>query len=216
MKIAEKKVNILRQNLILTNKRALYWVEQNSLIISDLHLGKTAHFRKNGLALPTQLILNDLARLSELIQHFRVKKLMIIGDFIHAGYNSEFDLFTKWKEDYSSLEIILIKGNHDRVSDIYFSELGIKSIHSELEIYPFLFSHEFIETEKYFVISGHIHPGVNLVSKVKNNHKFRCFIKTNNQLILPAFSSFAGTNTKDHPLHATYFIFTDDDIFEIS
>ena len=38
--------------LTFTNARALYWKKENALIISDLHVGKSAHFRKNGIAIP--------------------------------------------------------------------------------------------------------------------------------------------------------------------
>ena len=71
MMLAEKKILIRNQNIILTNQRALFWEESSALIFSDLHLGKTAHFRKNGIALPDNLIQNDLQRLSDLIHHFQ-------------------------------------------------------------------------------------------------------------------------------------------------
>jgi metallophosphoesterase superfamily enzyme len=55
------------------------------LILSDLHLGKTAHFRKNGIPLPANIILEDLKRLSILIDHFKPEKIIVVGDFLHAG-----------------------------------------------------------------------------------------------------------------------------------
>ena len=60
MMLAEKKIVIRNQSFILTNQRAMFWEESSALIFSDLHLGKTAHFRKNGIALPDNLIQNDL------------------------------------------------------------------------------------------------------------------------------------------------------------
>ena len=74
MMLAEKKIVIRNQSFILTNQRAMFWEESSALIFSDLHLGKTAHFRKNGIALPDNLIQNDLQRLSDLIHHFHTYK----------------------------------------------------------------------------------------------------------------------------------------------
>jgi metallophosphoesterase superfamily enzyme len=60
MKIIEKLISIKKESFILTNQRALFWKETSALILSDLHLGKTAHFRKNGIPLPANIILEDL------------------------------------------------------------------------------------------------------------------------------------------------------------
>lgn len=64
MILVEKTINIKQQNLVLTNQRALFWKETETLVLSDLHLGKTAHFRKNGIALPSEIIEKDLKRFS--------------------------------------------------------------------------------------------------------------------------------------------------------
>ena len=85
MILAEKTIVIQQHTFVLTNQRSLFWKEAKSLILSDLHLGKTAHFRKNGIALPSEIIEKDLQRLSDLVKHFEPQKLIIVGDFVHAG-----------------------------------------------------------------------------------------------------------------------------------
>ncbi len=211
MKIVEKLLFIQEQHLILTNQRALFWKESATLILSDLHLGKTAHFRKNGIPLPSDIIQEDLKRLSNLIHHFNAEKIIIVGDFLHAGKNSEFEIFTIWKTEFPSLKIILVKGNHDRISEKYFQELGIFEIHTVYQENEFIFSHQDLKNENQFVISGHLHPGVILQSSTKNL-KFPCYIVTENQLILPAFSTFTGLDTKNHFPDAQKYIFTKDSI----
>ena len=89
MILAEKSIFIQDQIFVLTNQRAMFWTAKNTLIFSDLHLGKTAHFRKSGIALPSSLIVEDLKRLSRLIVHYQVERLIVVGDFLHAGKNSE-------------------------------------------------------------------------------------------------------------------------------
>lgn len=211
MKIIEKYISIKEQHLILTNQRALFWKEASVLILSDLHLGKTAHFRKNGIPLPSDIILEDLRRLSNLIDHFNPKKIIVVGDFLHAGKNSEFEIYKNWKLQFPDLKIILVKGNHDRISEKYLFELGISDIYPVYQENEFTFSHEDLKNERQFVISGHLHPGVVLQSSTRKL-KFPCYVVTENQLILPAFSTFTGLDTNNYFPEAQKYIFTQDSI----
>ncbi|WP_282630991.1 ligase-associated DNA damage response endonuclease PdeM [Empedobacter sedimenti] len=215
MILAEKTINVKQQNLVLTNQRALFWQEAETLVLSDLHLGKTAYFRKNGIALPTEIIDNDLKRLSDLIFHFQPKKMIVVGDFVHAGKNSEFKLFAKWKSQFSNLKIILIKGNHDRISKEKLIDMGVTEVYEIYEEENFIFSHEKVESQEKFVISGHLHPGIRMKTPVVRFVKFPCYIVTDFQLILPAFSSFTGMDTNNHPKNSSYYFFTKDEIYII-
>lgn len=215
MILAEKTIVIQQQTFVLTNQRALFWKEAESLVLSDLHLGKTAHFRKNGIALPSEIIEKDLQRLSDLILHFQPKKLIIVGDFVHAGKNSEFSIFSEWKSQFPDLKIVLVKGNHDRISKDKLYEIGVTEIceyHAEAH---FILSHEEVKSEEKFTISGHIHPGIQIKTPVGRFVKFPSFVVTNSQLILPAFSSFTGLDTKNHPKNSRYYFFTEEGIYEI-
>ena len=55
MKLATHEIEILGEKLILTNQRVVFWPKESALILSDLHIGKTAHFRKNGIAIPKNI-----------------------------------------------------------------------------------------------------------------------------------------------------------------
>lgn len=215
MILAEKKIVIRNQNFVLTNQRAMFWEEASALVFSDLHLGKTAHFRKNGIALPDNLIQNDLQRLSDLIHHFQPQKLMIVGDFLHAGKNSELEIFHSWKVQFPELKIILIKGNHDRLFKGHLHKLGVDEIYTTYGEDELIFSHDKLENQEKFVISGHLHPGIRVKTAVHRFLRFPSYILTPQQLILPAFSSFTGLDTKNHPEKSQYFFFTDEGIYEI-
>lgn len=215
MILAEKKIVVRNQNFILTNQRAMFWIEACALVFSDLHLGKTAHFRKNGIALPDNLIQNDLQRLSDLIHHFETKKIIIVGDFLHAGKNSELEIFHSWKGQFPELKMILIKGNHDRLSKDHLETLGVDEIYTTYEEDELIFSHDKLEKHEKFVISGHLHPGIRVKTAVHCFLRFPSYIVTPQQLILPAFSSFTGLDTKNHPEKSQYFFFTEEGIYEI-
>ena len=104
---------IHNNNFWVSAQRCLFWEEENALILSDLHFGKTGHFRKAGIAVPQDVYKEDLQRLVSTIQHFRANQLIIVGDLFHSHLNKELEWFRRWRSDLSSLKIQLIKGNHN-------------------------------------------------------------------------------------------------------
>lgn len=214
MNVQTKKIKIRQETFTLTNQRALFWEEQKALILSDLHIGKTAHFRKNGIALANQIIKNDLERLSILIEYFKPEKFIVVGDLLHAGDNSDVDEFCTWRNQYSDLEFHLIEGNHDRISKKLESKLCLNFKSELMEVEDFMLIHDFEKKHRKFQITGHIHPGFVINSAVKKI-KLPCFVVTENQLLLPAFSEFTGLDTKNLPKKGRFYVFTDAEIYEI-
>lgn len=214
MNIATKNIIIQNEVFTLTNQRAVFWQKENALILSDLHIGKTAHFRKNGIPLSSHMMKNDLDRLSFLIEYFQPEKLIVVGDLLHAGNNSDVDEFCTWKNQYTTLKFYLIEGNHDRMTEALDKKLCLDFKHHLLQIAPIVFLHDHDKNNPEFQITGHIHPGIILNSAVKKI-RLPCFVQTSGQLLLPAFSEFTGLDTKNTPKEGKYFVFTDFEIHEI-
>ena len=91
-------ITIRDEELILAKERAIYFPQQHLLAISDLHLGKSAHFRKSGLPIPSTLAQSDLDRLSLLLDIYQPSTLLINGDMLHHDVNTEVDQFYTWKQ----------------------------------------------------------------------------------------------------------------------
>lgn len=188
------KITIRGEEIILSEKRALYWEREKALVIADVHLGKAAHFRQFGIPVPSSLLTADLERLTSLIAEFQPQQLIIVGDmFHHQNHNSDIDTFASWRHSFDGLKIILVQGNHDRLKPLQYMHMDIELYKPNLSLHPFQFVHEYTEpNENYFSISGHIHPGVLLRGKAKQAMKLPCFAVNENQLVLPAFSLFTG------------------------
>jgi DNA ligase-associated metallophosphoesterase len=214
MNIVTKNITIQNETFIVTNQRSLFWEKEKALILSDLHIGKTAHFRKNGIALANQIMKNDLERLSILIEYFQPEKFIVVGDLLHAGDNSDVDEFCGWRNQYPDLQFYLIEGNHDRISKTLEEKLCLNFKSKSLEMVDFIFIHDFEKEQTKFQITGHIHPGFVINSSVKNI-RLPCFVVTENQLLLPAFSEFTGLDTKNLPKKGRFYVFTDAEIYEI-
>ena len=182
------------EELILDKERALYLPQHQLLAISDLHLGKSAHFRQAGVQVPATIAQNDLYRLSLLIEKYKPQSLLINGDMFHHGLNSDIEEFAEWRKQYSTINLLLVKGNHDRLTSADYQAMNIEIHEPSFCLGPFCFIHDAPQCteEELYPISGHIHPGVTIVGKAKQRLKFPCFYFGSEFAVLPAFSTFTG------------------------
>ena len=113
---------------------------------------------------------------------------------------------------------VIMVGRHELPAACWPSGLEAKLClnfrDESLEIDDFIFVHDFQKKNENFQITGHIHPGFVINSSVKNI-KLPCFVVSENQLLLPAFSEFTGLDTKKLPKKGRFYIFTDAEIYEI-
>lgn len=215
--IAAKHIECMGESLVMTNQRGLFIERGRTLVVADLHLGKTAHFRQHGIAIPSTVMMNDLDRLAALIIHFNARQLVVVGDMFHTSYNSDLDLFPEWRQNFPKLDIILVKGNHDQLPEEQYRKLGINLAVPELHIHPFLLVHDpsFLP-EGAFTISAHLHPGKVIYGPARQIMRLPCFILAQNQMVMPAFSLFTGLDTTTVPRETlAYFVLTNKGIFEI-
>jgi len=190
----ENQIEILIQSqaFVLLPQKAVYWKANNTLIICDLHLGKSSHFRSNGIPISGETARNDLMKLYDLLLNFTVKKLIIIGDLVHQHYNHEWDDFNALMDKFPDLKIILVKGNHDKS---FKNEINnIITFEKQYEIENLIFCHEPLTTfeEGKFYFFGHLHPGVRLKGKARQFVRLPCYQLKQFSLQLPAFSDFTG------------------------
>jgi uncharacterized protein len=194
---APTNFNVKDQQLWLSPERAIFWEEEKALIVSDMHFGKTGHFRKAGIAIPQAVFKEDLQRLVQQLQYFQPTQLIIVGDLFHSNANKELQLFRKWRDDLGALSIQLIKGNHDILSERWYSSMNISTHPETFKINRFCFQHDMgkcqtDDSETDYLFSGHIHPGIQIYGVGKQVLKFPCFYFTDEFCILPAFSKFTG------------------------
>lgn len=194
---ASERFILHQQTLWLSPERCIYWEEQQSLIVSDLHFGKTGHFRKSGIAVPQSLYKEDMQRLVNQLQFYKPQQLIVVGDLFHSIANKELDFFKKWRTDFSHLHIQLVKGNHDILKKEWYADANIVVTDHHLHIANFCFVHDISQAcppsvDINYYISGHIHPCVLLKGLAKQTVSLPCYYFTHNFAVLPAFSKFTG------------------------
>jgi DNA ligase-associated metallophosphoesterase len=190
----EIEVKIAGQRFILDTLKAIYWPSKNCLILSDLHLGKAGHFRKSGIAIPEQVHDSDYRRLDRLLTKYRPDEVFFLGDIFHSDYNQEWERFVDWLKKWSLTTFRLIPGNHDILSkDQYLQISNLVLEPEQILIDHILMSHEPVtESDSFYQLTGHIHPGIRLKGKAKQSLMLPCFYFGQKIGVLPAFGAFTG------------------------
>lgn len=182
------------QNLTLLPERAIWWEQQNALLLADVHLGKDQIFRDHGMAIPQGAVTTDLERISRLIQLTRATRLYVLGDLIHGaprGTEPWLGQFEQWRDDYAGLEIHVILGNHDRGIRPQLEDWAIATYDSHVDLGPFRLAHDTRGHGEHFCVTGHIHPVLKLQDG-RDSLRLPVFWFRQGSAVLPAFGSFTG------------------------
>ncbi len=189
-------IQFKEQDLYLLPQKAIYWQQQQALLIADLHLGKVAHFRKEGFAIPQTAGYKNFEVLEGLMNGAQpVKQILFLGDLFHSTTNHEWELLEGWIGQYPEVEMILVKGNHDILPAQAYTQGRIKVVET-LQIGPFSFAHHPVPEEEEdlstYTFCGHLHPGARLTGGGRQQLTLPCFWLGRYQGVLPAFGSFTG------------------------
>lgn len=208
-----QRITIHNNTFLLQPTGTIFWETQQILLIADVHLGKVAHFRKHGSAVPQDAILKNFEQLDEAISCCNPKEVCFLGDLFHSALNTEWLLFEKWVARQSA-RLSLVVGNHDVIAPGRFTSLGIR-LYEERIVGSFLLTHHPEEREHLFNFCGHIHPGIILQGLGRQTLKMPCFFKKPHQLILPAFGEFTGLYVLEPSKEDEVFVIGEDEVIKI-
>lgn len=180
-------------SLCLLPEGAVFHTTSATLVLADVHLGKSATFRARGLPVPEGDTARDFRRILELVHRCDARNLVIAGDLFHspAGITPELNEAVVDFIAALRIPIVLVEGNHDR---------KIKRLPFELEHVPHLDLGDDIRifhdpnevTGDQLHLSGHWHPVVKIPDGKRTSLRLPCFLHRKNTLVLPAFGSFTG------------------------
>lgn len=208
-------VQIKTERLFLLPEKAIFWKSKGLLLIADLHLGKSTHFRKNGIAVPIETEHKNWYTLTALFEKINPKRVHFLGDLFHSTYNQEWEVFTQLMNSFPNIKFELTLGNHDILDPVLYQNSRLK-VFTELIEAPFIFTHEPLETESdYYNLAGHIHPSVKLKGKGNQKHRLACFYFGKNRGLLPAFGSFTGLATIKVKKEDQVFVVVNNEVVEM-
>ena len=184
------------QSLIALNSGALFWPDEQTLCVSDLHLGKAGRRARAGeLLLPPYETSDTLARLEADLQRTQARQVICLGDSFDdmaaAGELPEKEVLL-----LASLQAgrhwVWIEGNHDPGP----IELGGAHL-AELQLRTLTFRH-IADPETTGEISGHYHPKARISARGRTVSK-PAFLMDQDRVILPAYGTYTGGLRSDDP-----------------
>ena len=183
------------ERVALLAERALFWPREGTLFVADLHLGKAAAFRAAGVAVPRGATTSDLGRLSQLLARTGARRLVVLGDFLHAaaGRVAALDAaFMRFRAGHAALAITVVRGNHDANAGDPPGHWRVDVVAEPHPAPPFLLCHEPARPPTGFALCGHVHPGVLLTGPAYDSARLPCFVVGPRCAILPAFGRLTG------------------------
>jgi len=183
--------------LTLLADRAVWRPAAGALYLADAHFGKAAAFRAAGIAVP-EAAAHDLQRLDALIARTGASRLVILGDMLHAAAgrtDAVLDKLRRWRERHDSLDVMLVRGNHDRAAGDPPPALGITCVDEPFDDAGLRLCHDPACADADGdapTLAGHLHPAAMLKDYGRTTVRLPCFHRRGDRLILPAFGSFTG------------------------
>lgn len=190
-------IDIFGEEIVLMPEASLFWTRRSTLFVADLHLGSGDKPSRGLLRRRSETIHADLQRLSRALRSTKAKKLVILGDLFHAKTKPSpavLHTFTLWREHHSELELVLVRGNHDRAVGDPPSELNIEVVDPGCTVPPFVLYHEPPPTSPSagYALCGHYHPAAGMPGSEGQEILLPCFWFRSRRGILPAFGSATG------------------------
>jgi uncharacterized protein len=172
--------------------RSLHWPAARTLVIADLHVGKSESLRALGVSIPDGVLATDLDRLSRALRSTNASRLIIVGDLVHDAQGigrTVVERFAAWRRTHRC-RIDLVVGNHDRRVAHLPAEWELHLHDPVMVEAPFAFCHD-SEDPAGFTWRGHLHPIVTLRDGI-DLVRLPCFQVGARYGVLPAFSELTG------------------------
>lgn len=215
----EQTIVVAGETLALLPEGAVHWPLRGALVAADLHWGKAAAFRAAGLPIPEGGTGADLARLDGALRRTGARRLIILGDLLHARAGraaSVLGQVAAWRAGRPELEVALVRGNHDRGAGDPPAEWGFACLDEPWAAPPFVLRHHPAEAAEGYVLAGHLHPAAQLRGPGRQRARLPCFWFGPRVGVLPAFGGFTGSATASPGPGDRVFVIAGDEVVEVS
>ena len=183
-------------DLVLDPSGAVWWRDERTLLVADLHLEKGSSFARSGQLVPPYDTMATLQRLAQVADARGARRVVMLGDAFHDPYAGERiagDALAAIAELGRGRDLVWISGNHDPAppAAVVGDRLDI------LRVGGLVLRHLPGRQAEAGEIAGHLHP----VARVKTRAavvRRACFLSDTRRMILPAFGAYTGgINVRD-------------------
>ena len=189
------EIAVAGETALCDRRGALYFPDHGLLCVSDLHLEKGSSFARRGMLVPPYDTAATLLRLQAVIDHYRPKMVVSLGDSFHDGEGSS-RLPSQMRFDLSALMVgrdwFWVSGNHDPQPPAGLPGDTVEA----LAVGGLTFRHEPSKRSpapgNSGEIAGHLHPCARIVQRGRSVRR-RCFATDGTRIVMPAFGEYTGS-----------------------
>ncbi|MDP9044270.1 MAG: ligase-associated DNA damage response endonuclease PdeM, partial [Pseudomonadota bacterium] len=167
-------LEVAGNTLLLLPEKVVFLPESDTLLVADAHIGKATSFRQLGVPVPAGTTGQTLDALSGLIQRLDARRVVFLGDFLHSARALAPDTLAtleRWRERHASVELTLVRGNHDRHAGDPPARLDIQPVEEPLGWRGLAFAHHPRPMPGAYVLAGHLHPCVSVGGRAHDWHR---------------------------------------------
>jgi DNA ligase-associated metallophosphoesterase len=197
--VSAHAIDLAGERVLLLPQKALYWPARKILVIADIHFGKAASFRAQGVPVPRGTTTQNLEALDALMAAHDTVEIVFLGDFLHARAAhapATLAAMLAWRQRNSAVRLTLVRGNHDLRAGDPAAALGIEMADEPHTVGAFSFCHHPDIAGPAYVLAGHVHP-VFILSSRRDSLRLPCFLAGPTRMVLPSFGAFTG----GHPVN---------------
>ena len=219
--------------------RALWWPDERTLFVADVHLGKAETFRALGVPVPAGPTLATLRRLDAAVRALGARRLVVLGDLLHARQAhapATLGPLAAWRDAHPRLACVLVRGNHDDRAGDPPAGLGFDCVDAGARLGPFRLCHEPAgdggdggdggapaagpggaadPAACGHRLCGHQHPAVRLHGRAGDSVRLPCFVVGRDETVLPAFGDFTGASIVARGRAARLYAIAGDRVFAL-
>jgi DNA ligase-associated metallophosphoesterase len=206
------EIEVAGARLALLPQRAAYLPDEGCLLVADAHFGKAASFRSLGVPVPRGTTAHNLRELSEAVATCGARRVVFLGDLLHARHGrtpATLQALAMWRRDHAALELLLVRGNHDRHAGDPPAELGVQVVDEPFHLSGLLLCHDPGPRPEGYVLAGHVHPCVVLGGRAHQRLRLPCFHFGARVGVLPAFGAFTGMHAMAAEADARVYVVAD-------
>ncbi len=193
----------ISEDLIISGYGIAYMPNEETVGISDMHLGFEIYMESQGFFLPRMQMKLEEERVEAILREYRPANVLINGDIKHEFGRNTPQEWVEIRRLFTLLtgrcNVTVVRGNHDNYIINIARTFGIRVVRYT-DVGRARFAHGDVHVGRKsdsIVVIGHEHPAIRIVDSVGGSFKFPVFLhfKDDPLLVLPAFSPFAlGTD----------------------
>lgn len=188
-------IEVAGRAIRLLPQKAAFLPDTHTLLIADAHIGKATSFRALGVPVPRGTTSETLSLIGELVARHDARRVVFLGDFLHSARShvaATLDAVGRWRALHSTLELVLVRGNHDDRAGDPPASLGFTVVDEPLMDGGLAMCHHPEAVAGAYVLAGHLHPCVSVHGRARERLRLPCFHFGAQVGVLPAFGSFTG------------------------